>query len=169
MGCDAIIYGRIVTPYLTWPPEKDGRLLQSRNSQVIAALPAEDQSPSPLARGMFALPTWNGGLGIDQVIPFGGSLEDDPMSRDWWDIWLSKFESLLRRLYWKSVVLHMESRFAFNGRRVFQWLPTERAAARIWGEEPQPVRDWTRTIQVIGNEPAEPDAAADVGRGPGSS
>ena len=149
MGLDAVIYGRIVAPYLTWPPERDGRFLQSRNLEVIAALPTEDQSSGPLVRGMFALPTWKGGLRIEQVIPFGGSLDDDAMSRDWWNVWLGKFESLLRNLYWKSVVLHMESLHAFNGHRMFRWSPTECAAALVWADAPQPIGEWNRTVQVL--------------------
>src|SRR5690349_11159562 len=127
MGVDAICYGRIVTPYLTWPPERNGRLLQSHNQRILAELPVQDQSPSPLVRGMFAVPDWRGGLHLGQVIPFGGSFEDDAMSKDWWDAWLDKFESLLRRLYWTSVVLHLESTYAFRGHRVLRWHPTERA------------------------------------------
>ncbi len=160
MGCDAIIYGRIVTQYLTWPPERGGRLLQDRNRGIITALPAQDQSPSPLARGMFALPIWNSGLRVDQVIPFGGSFDDDTMSREWWDIWLGKFESLLRKLYWKSVVLHMESMFAFKGHRKFEWLPTKRAEALVWADEPQSIGEWTRTVQIIEKESAEPGATS---------
>jgi hypothetical protein len=161
MGFDAILYGRIVTPYLSWPPDRNGRLLQSRNLEILDKLPAKEQSPSPLVRGMFAVPDWNGGLHIQQVIPFGGSFYDDEMSRDWWEAWLGKFESLLRRLYWKSVVLHMESTFAFCGHRVFRWQPTEKAEALIWADEPQPIGEWVRTVQVMEKEHAEPGAAAD--------
>jgi molybdopterin synthase sulfur carrier subunit len=149
MGLDAIIYGRIVTPYLTWPGDRDARLIQRRNMEMIGSLPDKDHSPSPLVGGMFALPNWEGGLHMDYVIPFGGSLEDDSMSRDWWDAWLTKFESLLRNLYWDSVVLHIESRFAFNGHRMFQWSPTDLAATWLWAEEPQPIREWNRTVRVL--------------------
>jgi hypothetical protein len=163
MGLDVIVYGRIVTPYLMalpWPPKRDGRLIQGRNAEVIAALPTEDPSPS-LARGMFAVPTWKGGIDLDQVIPFGASFEDNPMSRDWWDTWLGKFESLLRRLYWKSVVLHMESRI--DGHRMFQWSPTVRAAGLLWADEPQPVGEWNRTVQALfGDQPSEEGAPGPV-------
>lgn len=153
MGVDAIIYGRIVAPYLTWPEERNGRLIQSRNAEVIAALPADDPRPS-LARGMFAVPSWTGGIFLNQVIPLGASFDDDMMSRDWWDTWLEKFESLLRRLYWDSVVLHMES--TLDGHRMFQWLPTKRAAGLTWADEPQPVNEWNRTDQTLfGDRPTE--------------
>ena len=113
---------------------------------------------------MFAVPTWTGwqgGIFLAQVIPFLHSFDDDMMSRNWWDTWLGKFESLLRRLYWKSVVLQMES--TIDGHRMFQWSPTERAAGLVWADEPQPVGGWNRTVQsLFGDQTSEEGAPGSV-------
>jgi hypothetical protein len=74
--------------------------------------------------------------GREQVIHFGASLEGDPTDRGCWDVWLGKFEALLRRLYWWSAVVHLET--DFERECTFRWLPTERTVGLMLGDGPRP-------------------------------
>ena len=62
------------------------------------------------------------------------------------DEWLGKFVSLLRQLYWWSVVVHLSTDFEPD--RVFAWQPTEAAMAGLYAEPPQPVGEWVRSVRT---------------------
>src|SRR5262249_32644835 len=139
MGMESIVYGRIEGASYRG---NNYRRLQDLNRAVIESLPEEDDWPF-LTRHLFALPgPWpHGGLYRCQVIHFGGSfkgLEDD------WRRWRDKFEALLRRLYWFSVRLHLETEA--RGRYEFAWLPDQAALdAMFTTDTPSPVSSWTFT------------------------
>jgi len=135
--------------------------LHTLNAAVVADLPVEDEWPF-LVRGMFALPErWPLGTYRTRVIHFGASLKDDPHDPTFWDGWLSKFEAVLRRLYWWSAELHLRPESGPN--RVYEWLPTTAAINRACGDPPQPVQEWERSVTILPARQAEPGAAADGG------
>ena len=119
----------------------------AHNSDMLAALPAEDEWPA-LVRGMFALPAaWPHGTYRSQVIHFGASFKDEPQDRLCWDNWLVKFETLLRRLHWWSATLHLVTEF--EPERVYRWVPTTVASDLLAADPLQCVRDWERSVVVI--------------------
>lgn len=96
-------------------------------------------------RGMFALPAeWPRGTYRSQVIHFGASFKDEPQDRGCWDVWIGKFETVLRRLHWWSATLHLV--IEFEPERVFRWLPTTAAVERMTRDPPQPVQEWQRSV-----------------------
>lgn len=135
MGHESIIYGRIEGP--GWRPEDFGRL-HRLNREMIASLPEEDDWPF-LTRGMFAVPDDSRqGTYRTQVIHFGASLKE---VEDDWAAWLSKFEALLRRLFWVSAKLHLEAER--GGSHTYQWVAEPDQIDRWLGEPPLPVARWT--------------------------
>lgn len=144
MGHEVILFGCIEGA----EPERWGGL----NAAAVAGLPAEDEWPW-LVPGMFALPVpWPRGTYRTQVIHFGASLKDEPGDRSWQDVWLSKFESLLRRMYWWSATVHLQTEFEPD--RVFRWVPTADAIDQMTAEPPHPVGAWERFVVRVG--PGEP-------------
>jgi hypothetical protein len=148
MGHEATLYGVILAG--------DGsggegfhhiRRLQLWNHAILNRLPSQDDWPW-LVRGMFNVPYERPvGLYRTQVITFGESLKDDPSDRGCWNEWLEKFETLLRRLYWWSAVVHL--RTDFEGERVIQWTPTAEAVRLLWDDPPQPICLWTRSDRRV--------------------
>ena len=139
MGHEVIVYGMI--DGATGSGENFG-FLQERNSEVILQLPDDDEWPC-LVRGQFALPApWPQGRYLSQIIHFGLSLKDDPDSETFSDLWLTKFEGLLRRLYWWSAVVHIEREMFLD--RTYTWAVTEKSLNMLLSDNPQPVQDWKR-------------------------
>lgn len=144
LGHEVIIYGCIEGA--DWRPEQY-RWLQQRNAAVIAELPSVDEWPW-LIREMFGVPDLRiEGTYRTQVIHFGASLKDEPPDRTCWDVWLGKFEALLRRLYWYSATVHL--RTDFEPHRVYVWLPTTEAVERMVADPPECIQEWTREMTVI--------------------
>ena len=142
MGHEAIIYGRIEG--VAWRSDRY-RLLQGRNSAVLARLPEDDPWPA-LVRGMFSLPVpWPTGTYRQQVIHFGGSFKDEPGDTAAWAAWVGKFEGLLRQLCWLTAVVHLETEF--GPPRTWRWQPTDAAIARLGYDDPVATDQWTRTEQ----------------------
>jgi hypothetical protein len=83
---------------------------------VLAELPSGDLWPF-LGREMFSFCELPGaGLYQTQVIHFGasyGAVEYE------WNLWIESFETLLKRLYWASAVVHLETEL--NGMHTFRW------------------------------------------------
>jgi hypothetical protein len=91
-----------------------------QNQRVIEGLPAEDFYPQ-LTRNMFSVTATDPaqpGLYKVQAIPFGASFKFFP---DYWDVWLRKFERLLRRLAWDRAELRLRIE-----NEVFDYTWTER-------------------------------------------
>jgi hypothetical protein len=152
MGHEAIVTGRILAgDGRAGAGFEQVRALQARNRAVIRRLPVEDVWPW-LTRRMFQVPLDRPvGVYRTQVITFGASYKDDPQNRACWDAWLSKWEDLLRQLYWWSAQVTL--RTDFEPERTFSWTPTAAAMEGVWREPPQPVSDWTRTCREAVSPP----------------
>jgi hypothetical protein len=144
VGHEAIIYGRVVGA--SWHVGDRFTWTHDLNREVLAQLPADDDWPW-VVRGIFALPApYPQGTYRRQIIHFGLSIKDDPDNRGIWDLWLGKFEEVLRRLYWWSAVVHLDT--DFEPPRVFEWVPTEAAMGRLYDDPPQPISEWSRSVKV---------------------
>jgi len=143
VGHEVIVFGYIEGADPEW--------LRALNADALAGLPTEDEWPW-LVRGMFALPAgWPQGTYRAHVIHFGASLKDEPQDRSCWDVWLQKFEALLRCMYWWSVTVHMQTEFEPD--RVFRWVPSKAAVDGMLADSPHCVQEWERSVAVL---PAEP-------------
>ena len=114
MESESIVYGCI----RDWPSESsaESRLRRQINSQVLAELPSGD-AWSFLGREMFAACLQpSAGLYQTQVIHFGASYRSVEYE---WSLWVAQFEALLKRLYWTSAVVHLETEL--NGTHTFRW------------------------------------------------
>jgi len=111
---ESIVYGCI----RDWPSDDPElrRLRRETNHGVLAELPAGELWPF-LGREMFSFCDLPGaGLYQTQVIHFGasyGAIEYE------WNLWIEAFEGLLKRLYWASAVVHLETEL--NGMHTFRW------------------------------------------------
>jgi hypothetical protein len=111
---ESIVYGCI----RDWPSDDPElrRLRRETNHGVLAELPAGELWPF-LGREMFSFCDLPGaGLYQTQVIHFGasyGAIEYE------WNLWIEAFEALLKRLYWASAVVHLETEL--NGTHTFRW------------------------------------------------
>lgn len=114
MESESIVYGCI----RDWPSDdpEQRRLRRETNHCVLAELPSGDLWPF-LGREMFSFCELPGaGLYQTQVIHFGasyGAVEYE------WNLWIESFETLLKRLYWASAVVHLETEL--NGMHTFRW------------------------------------------------
>lgn len=114
MEPESIVYGCI----RDWPSDDPElrRLRRETNHGVLAELPAGELWPF-LGREMFSFCDLPGaGLYQTQVIHFGasyGAIEYE------WNLWIEAFEALLKRLYWASAVVHLETEL--NGMHTFRW------------------------------------------------
>ncbi|MGF0337143.1 hypothetical protein SAMN03159511_0940 [Pseudomonas sp. NFACC19-2] len=114
MESESIVYGCI----RDWPSDDPElrRLRRETNHGVLAELPAGELWPF-LGREMFSFCDLPGaGLYQTQVIHFGasyGAVEYE------WNLWIEAFEALLKRLYWASAVVHLETEL--NGMHTFRW------------------------------------------------
>ncbi len=146
MSHETIVYGYI--DGATYTSEKY-RKYQKLNMEIIKRLPDEDEYPY-LSRRMFSAPpaSYYRGTFRAQVIHFGGSMKGLEWSEV--DIWVSKFESLLKKLYWFSAVAHVEPEIDSSYR--FTWLP-KYAPVTIHEEYGKllPVTEWERE-KVYGGE-----------------
>jgi hypothetical protein len=140
VGHEAIIYGNIVGA--GWRAGEQFALLYELNRQAILQVPTDDNWPW-IVRGIFALPAaWPQGTYRSQLIHFGLSMKDDPGNRQIWDIWLGKFEAILRRMYWTSATAHIETDFDDLG--TIRWAPTKESLGLLYDDPPQPIAAWTR-------------------------
>nr|WP_100548588.1 MULTISPECIES: hypothetical protein [unclassified Pseudomonas] len=114
MESESIVYGCI----RDWPSDDPEvrRLRRETNHGVLAELPAGELWPF-LGREMFSFCDLPGaGLYQTQVIHFGASYRAIEYE---WNLWIEAFEALLKRLYWASAVVHLETEL--NGMHTFRW------------------------------------------------
>ena len=76
-------------------------------------------------------------------------------------MWLDKFENVLRRLYWLSANVHLETEF--EPPRMFEWLPTEAAMGGLYDDPPKPVTEWIRSVRFIEQRHTELETTPDHG------
>ncbi len=87
------------------------------NRQVLMDLPSVEDWPL-LSREMFSMPVLGAELSQLQtdVMHFGSSYKAVEYE---WEQWIEKFELMLKRMYWVSATVHLETEF--NGRHTFTW------------------------------------------------
>ncbi len=87
------------------------------NKKAILALPSSDSWPF-LTREMFSIPRFQMSDNEVQtnVIHFGMSYRGVEYE---WSEWITKFESLLKAMYWQSAVVHLETEL--TGLHTFMW------------------------------------------------
>ena len=114
MESESIVYGCI----RDWPaldPE-ECRRRRASNLAALDALPSGEGWPF-LGREMFSFcGEPEQGLYHTQIIHFGASYAAVEYE---WSLWVQHFEALLRRLYWSSAVVHLETEL--NGAHTFRW------------------------------------------------
>lgn len=146
MGHRCTISGHIQESYYNGASDQQQRWLLESNKRVIKSLPLNDEWPI-LTRDMFSFsPTLShNGTSSGQirstyrgrVIYFGGSFSSIFYE---WDEWLTKFETLLSRLYWEhaAVMLFTES----MGEHIYQWKALPRTIKFDGNAFPPPVATW---------------------------
>lgn len=143
MGHEAIVYGRIVGA--SWRVGERFAWTHELNREALAGVAEEDEWPW-VVRGMFALPApYPQGTYRRQIIHFGLSMKDEPFDPGVWDVWLGKFERVLRGLYWWSAVAHVATEV--GAPRVFEWTPTAAAMEGLRDDPPRPVGEWVRSVR----------------------
>ncbi|HCW95832.1 MULTISPECIES: hypothetical protein [Stutzerimonas] len=114
MESESIVYGCI----RDWPAADPDECHRRRecNRAALEALPRGEAWPF-LGREMFSFCRQaEQGLYQTQIIHFGASY---PAIEYEWSLWVERFEQLLRRLYWSSAVVHLETEL--NGSHTFRW------------------------------------------------
>lgn len=145
MGERCTISGHIQEAWYFRGAEQDQRLLLASNRRVIESLPVTDEWPF-LVRRMFRFSTsgnsfhHTGTSYRGRVIFFGGSFSKLYLD---WDVWLEKFENLLRQLYWEhAVVVHVTE---LMGTFTHHWKATRGAIERLSEKPPVPIQEWRYT------------------------
>ena len=109
------------------------------NLQTLSALPEEDTWPF-LSRSMFSSSTNSIQTTYrSQIIHFGASFKQIEGS---WEAWLTKFEALLRNMYWYEVHLHLSSE-AWNASSFHYVWKDEDEEKAIYPNRADPVVRWT--------------------------
>ena len=143
MSHETILYGRINGSHGTTDNWYD---LYKLNKNVIDNLPNEDDFPC-IIKSMFISPLTTAGPTFhrNQIITFGASFKnfDDLDHR----LWISKFESLLKRMYWLDVIAHFD--IELFGKHEHRWTATEAAIKEMRTLNPKPITDWVYTEQEI--------------------
>lgn len=113
MDQESIVYGCIKD---TVSLMADAERLRT-NREAMLALPGADEWPF-LSREMFSIPaanTLNTHYQTD-VMHFGASYKAVEYE---WDQWVEQFEQLLKRMYWVSATVHLETEL--SGTHTFIW------------------------------------------------
>ena len=113
MESESIVYGCIRDWSVADADEQRRRSLT--NVQAIQALPESD-GWELFHRDLFGYSTLESLTPQSQVIHFGSSYRSVEYE---WAIWVQQFESLLKRMYWASAVVHLETET--NGTHTFRW------------------------------------------------
>ncbi|WIO73330.1 hypothetical protein QP938_08425 [Porticoccaceae bacterium LTM1] len=111
-GQESVVYGCIKDI-----AAGDASLRRRINREAILALPDQEGWPI-LSREMFAVPALEVGAGGQQtqVMHFGASYLGIEYE---WTHWMQQFEELLRKMYWVSATVHLETEL--SGTHSFIW------------------------------------------------
>ena len=86
------------------------------NREALAALPSAEDWPL-LSREMFAATDHATDIEIHtEIVHFGASYRGIEYE---WQLWMEQFEALLRKMYWVSVTVHLETEM--SGVHSFVW------------------------------------------------
>jgi hypothetical protein len=136
MSEESILYGRINGAPGTLENWYD---LYKINKDIIENLPDNENWP-PIVKGLFSVPETipSPTFHRAQIIHFGASFKNfnDKDLRDW----LSKFEDLLKKMYWWDVILHFD--IELYGKYKYIWTATDDAIKKMRTLNPKPVTDW---------------------------
>ena len=143
MSHQTIIYGYIEGR--VWRKE-DYRKYQARNIEIVSKLPDEDADPH-FVNGIFAskMPNENTKQGTfkTHILHFGVSLKTRGLDQR--DIWIAKFEELLRRLYWGTAIVHIDTEI--YGSYKYEWrIKLEKIVSNYDVEELSPTTNWKRLV-----------------------
>ena len=135
MGHISIVYGNIIgAPWKT----ADYHKLQRLNKYVIDNLPTTDSDFPWITNKMFLVPDPDkDNMYREQVIVFGASYKSVEHE---WNIWLSKFESILKQLYWSSATIHLET--VLVGNHKYEWVFDIDQIDNWISENPKPTTMW---------------------------
>lgn len=113
MDQESIVYGCIKDVALYHEQAERRRV----NREALLTLP-EPAEGLFLTRDMFAIPGPDASAGHYQtdVMHFGASYRAVEYE---WDEWIKTFEALLRKMYWVSATVHLETEL--NGIHTFSW------------------------------------------------
>ncbi len=115
MDQETIVYGIIKDV----PSNDHGFLLRSRLVNCDAILDLNDMDTFPyLTSSMFSIPAeeLEQGTYQTQVIHFAASYQAVEYH---WEQWMAKFEALLKRMYWVSATVHLDTEL--SGKHSFFW------------------------------------------------
>jgi len=133
MGHTSIVYGNIIGARC-----RDGNLHRI-NKSVIESLPADDVKWPWLERGLFLVPDPDRSkIYREQVIVFGASYKEVEYE---WPVWLEKFESVLRQLYWLSATVHLDTELV--GNYTYEWLNDMDESGDFLSDNPKPTKKWS--------------------------
>ena len=116
MDQESVVYGCIKDTFF-YGEEREIELHRDTNRVVMQELPSAEDWPL-ISREMFAMPAPAIALDDSQtdVVHFGSSYKAVEHE---WEQWLGKFEQMLKRMYWVSATVHLETEL--NGRHTFTW------------------------------------------------
>ena len=129
MDQESVVYGCIKDTVYSDQSEQFN-VHRKINLQVMNELPSiEDWGL--LNREMFSMPQVASDLddANTNVVHFGSSYKAVEHE---WEQWIGKFESMLKRMYWVSATVHLETEL--NGRHTFVWESEEECHAPDSGE-----------------------------------
>jgi hypothetical protein len=115
MNDESTVYGYIKNNNAE--TEQQRYLQHSINRRVLKALPAVD-SQSLIGQEFFSIPIFAGENAkiSSQIIHFGRVYNGVEYE---WAVWIAEFEQLLQKMYWSSVVVHLETEL--SGTHTFSW------------------------------------------------
>lgn len=116
---ESIVYG--VIRDVAFGDGQDCLRRHEHNRQIIEALPGPEGCPF-ISRDMLGVCNSDeiGSASQTQIIHFGASYRGVEYE---WELWLEKFESILRQMYWVHAKVHLETECA--GHHVFVWEPVQ--------------------------------------------
>ena len=113
MESESIVYGCIRDWSIADANEQRKRSLT--NLQAIQTLP-EANGWELFHRDLFSCNNFGRLASTSQLIHFGSSYRSIEYE---WAVWVQRFENLLKRMYWASAVVHLETES--NGTHTFRW------------------------------------------------
>ncbi|MFT3796503.1 hypothetical protein [Flavobacterium sp.] len=135
MGHITKVYGNIVGA--TWKTE-DYHKLQRLNKTIISNLPSDDNVFPWITRNMFLVPDpEKDKMYREQIIVFGASYKS---VEDYWSEWLDKFEDVLKKLYWTSATIHLETELM--EKYTYEWTIEIHQTENWFLEIPKPISKW---------------------------